>query len=585
MYRILKKKIVWGVIVSSIVFNLHGQQLDQIGKKGGVRLSGGLGLSSSYYLADAETNRQSPFLYSISGNLDLNLYGWSLPFTVSYSNRKFSTGQPFNIVGVSPTYKSLTMHIGVRNMTFSPYTLAGHSFLGGGLEYSFSKVGIAVKAMGGRFMKAIEPGYDSIYGVQLPSFARVGGGLMLSYTKNSSQVAIICFHAQDIKQSLAIDVDSLGIVPQSNTVYSLSLKKSINSLLTVYGEAAFSGWTKNTGDSVISDEQTFTKSIFFIPITTSTFFYNAYKAGLDLNFKVFSIGTSYQRVEPEFHTLGVYNVASDFENVTLNASTALFKKNLTLSGSFGLQRDDLNKTNASSMNRFVGSANVAIKPNEKLQLTFNYSGFNAVTKVKSVEDEYIENTVYDQLDTMNYIQVTSSVNGSVSYKILENDKVVHSVSDNASYQKADSEQGDMRFGNSLINNTIQYMLSLKETGVNLGLSMNVNRSFYEATDASYLGVGITTSVPAVKKKLRISLGVNGSNNYENGSKTAMLYSVNNSYSLRLGKSHSFSASVRYSGRQKFADAEHSNYNTNLNEFTFALGYKYNFALKRKEKVQ
>lgn len=576
------KRLIYIALLLLFSLSSFAQQLDQIGKKGGIKASGGIGFNNSYYLSDGETNRTSPYLYTLSGNANVSLYGWSIPFTVSYSNKKFTTGQPFNIVGMSPTYKSLTMHIGVRSMSFSPYTLAGHSFLGGGLEYTFQDLGLSVKAMGGRFLKAVA--VDTLNPENTPTYNRYGGGLMLSYSKGGNEISLIGFHAQDDENSINTDDYLIDLRPQQNTVYSLSVKKNINSLVTIYGEGAFSAWTRNASDSLISEEESLSQKVFFISATNSTFYYNAYKAGIDLNLKIFTLGASYQRVEPEFKTLGSYNVANDFENISVNASTKLFKSKLSLQGQIGLQRDDLNDDKMSKMNRLVSSAGIVYKPGERLSLTLNYSGFNSTTQIKPVEDQYIENTVYDQLDTMNYIQLTQSFTGGLSYKILENDNVSHSISDNASYQKADNEQGDTRFGNSLINNSLAYSLAFKESGITLGVSLNGNMSFYDEGDASYLGLGINSSIPAIKKKLRISLGVNGANNYEDWNKTASLYSVNNSYSLRLWKNHSFNANIRYSGRQKLTESEFSTYNTNVNEWTFTFSYKYNFNLKRKDKV-
>ena len=114
---------------------INAQQLDKIGKKGGIQTTGGLSFSNQFYHVNGESNVSTPpYYYMLSGNVNVDVYGWSLPFSISYSNRKFVTGQPSNVVGVSPTYKNLTLHAGVRSLTFSPYTLAGHTFTGGGIE-------------------------------------------------------------------------------------------------------------------------------------------------------------------------------------------------------------------------------------------------------------------------------------------------------------------------------------------------------------------------------------------------------------------------------------------------------------------
>ena len=57
-------------------------------------------------------------------------------------------------------------------MSFSPYTLSGHEFLGGGVELTPDKIPFKFSAMYGRLQKATEP--DTLSGD--PSYKRMGGG-------------------------------------------------------------------------------------------------------------------------------------------------------------------------------------------------------------------------------------------------------------------------------------------------------------------------------------------------------------------------------------------------------------------------
>jgi len=70
----------------------QAQQLDKIGKKGGVQVSGGLGLTNQFYAVSGESNALTPpYSYMLSGNVNINAYGWALPFSIVYTNRKFVT--------------------------------------------------------------------------------------------------------------------------------------------------------------------------------------------------------------------------------------------------------------------------------------------------------------------------------------------------------------------------------------------------------------------------------------------------------------------------------------------------------------
>jgi hypothetical protein len=317
-----------------IPLTLFSQQLDQIGKKGGIKFSGGLGVNQTLYIANGISNRFNPYSYVIAGNIAANVYGISIPVSFAYTNQKLTyNAQPFNVAGLSPTYKNLKLHAGYRNMTFSPYTLNGHSFLGGGAEYSYKNFHIS--AMGGRLLKASE--YDSLQS-RLPVYARYGGGLKLGYSANGEEFSIISFYAKDDAGSIAQPPITLGVRPMENQVYSLLLKKRLSEKLQVHFEGATSAWTKDTRDSVNGDSRKVYRYLYLMPLKNNTVFYNAFKAGFTFALKKGAIGMSFERVEPEFRTMGAYYFNSDFQNVTGNYSTTLFKDKLSVGINAGLQR-------------------------------------------------------------------------------------------------------------------------------------------------------------------------------------------------------------------------------------------------------
>src|SRR5690606_9843526 len=125
--------------------------------------------------------------------------------------------------------------------------------------------------------------------------------------------------------------------------------------LMVQVEGARSAWTKDQGAAPVNKTG---NGLYFVKWNQSTVVYNAIKANATYSFSFMSIGAGYERIDPEYRTLGAYYFNNDLENITLNASTALFKKKVTISANGGLQRDDLEKTKASSMKRTVGSVNV-----------------------------------------------------------------------------------------------------------------------------------------------------------------------------------------------------------------------------------
>ena len=123
-------------------------------KQSPIKVSGGLNAYAGFYTASGIAARNQPTPFGLSGAVTVSLPGGiSLPFSAVLGNQGTSFRQPFNQFGVSPTYKWATVHAGYRNVSFSPFTLAGHTFLGGGVELNPGKLRLG--AVYGRFNKAI----------------------------------------------------------------------------------------------------------------------------------------------------------------------------------------------------------------------------------------------------------------------------------------------------------------------------------------------------------------------------------------------------------------------------------------------
>ncbi|MDB5273134.1 MAG: hypothetical protein JWO58_1501 [Chitinophagaceae bacterium] len=549
---------------------VYGQQLDQIGKKGGIKVSGGVGLSNNFYVADGIQNRLNPYYYVLTGNVNISIYGFSLPFSFSFSNQTYSYRQPFNIVGLSPTYKRFTFHAGYRNLSFSPYTLNGHNFLGGGVEYRGDKLNVV--GMGGRFLKAVE--YDSTNKNALPAYQRLGAGLRLNYHFNpANELALNTFYAKDQANSINSVPYSVGLTPQENLVWSISGKNIIATKLTLQYEAATSIWTQNQGAQAVEKVG---YKLYPLKWNQSTVVYHAYKVNATYAFSFMNLGAGYERIDPEYRTLGAYYFNNDLENVTLNFSTALFKKKVNISGNGGLQHDDLNHTKASSMKRKVGSLNIGIIASKRVNVNLSYSNFYSFVNVKPVDAQFLQGGTFSQIDTLNYTQVAQTITGSVNYKISENDNTSSMVALNASRMDASNKQGNTNQSNQMLNGSLMFNQIWKKTGINLGVNTNANQTSYAQGDNLFVGAGITGGVPVYHKKVRVSLGANINENFEKGELVARLFAITNSYSVRVGKKHSINASARYSGRAKVGEASLGSYNGSFNEFIGSLGYNYTF---------
>ena len=113
---------------------LFSQDIGNISKQKPFTFHGSIGLDLMAYAVDGIPARQLPFSWLLSANATASIYGIEFPFSFVFSDQQRSYAQPFNQFGISPRYKWITVHLGYRNVTFSNFTLAGHTFLGYGIE-------------------------------------------------------------------------------------------------------------------------------------------------------------------------------------------------------------------------------------------------------------------------------------------------------------------------------------------------------------------------------------------------------------------------------------------------------------------
>lgn len=555
----------------SIPHFLQAQNLDQIGSGKALRISGGVSSSQIFYGIRGMESRRDPFTFFASGNLNFDLYGLSIPLSFSYSNQNTSFQQPFNQYGISPRYKALTLHAGYRSMSFSSYTLSGHLFLGGGFEVN-GKSPFKVSAMYGRLRKAVE--FDSIQGVE-PVFARFGCGLKTTYQKGANALEFIVFGAQDRENSLNfVPLDS-KINPQENLVLSLVGRKSIGKRVSLSTEYANSAITRDLRSAEYEAESSPIYD-YFKPIfkrKTSTNYYNALKAGLNYAGDFYTLGLAYERVEPGYETLGAYFFNNDLENYTLNTSLSLFDQKFSISANAGLQRNNLENEGLSSMTRWVGSTNINYAASEKWQINGAYSNFQTFTRIRSVFEDINQLSPYENLDTLNFTQISQSASLGGNYLLGSSKEARQSINLNISYQQAKDQQGgiEQNSGSCFYNFNTSYSLSVAPQNLTVTGALNYNRSQTIGTNHTTFGPIVSVNKSFFDKKLRgaFSTSYNQSSSGHGSKSRTLNLRANAAYTLYKKHNLNLGLVVLNKGAQATSAKP-------FTEFTGTLSYGFNF---------
>ncbi len=567
--------VCWCMLHSSI--SVQAQQLDDIGTKKPLTITGGVSLNQIVYAVDGLDSRRDPYSLFASGNINFDLYGWNVPLSFAYSNQQASFQQPFNHYSMHPTYKWLTGHIGFTSMNFSPYTLGGHLFLGAGVEARPGKWNVS--AMYGRLFKSVEPDTLAESSI-IPSFKRMGYGIKAGYADGNDQLHIIIFGARDQINSINYVPEEENILPEENLVVSLIGSKQFLQYFVFNAEYAISGITKDTRSTEVDiDNNRFFDNVggLYTPRLSSAY-YNAIKSGLSYQGSGFSVGVGYERIDPGYETLGAYFFNNDLVSYTVNAATAIFAGRVNLSGNFGLQEDNLDGQKISTLRRNVGSINIGFAASDKLNLSTSYSNFTSFTNIRSQFVDINQLTPFDNLDTLNFTQISQNASFNGNYILESVESRRQNLNMNLSFQDASDQQGgvEQNSGNQFYMVNSSYSLALVPQNLTISTSFNYNENRAMNSNTRTLGPTLAVSKSMLDKKLRTTLSSSWNQSYNNGKSVGRVLNIraNGGYSVK--QKHNLSLSLAVVNRATSTESSSQEFL----EFTGTLGYSYSFSSKK-----
>ncbi|WP_147407505.1 hypothetical protein [Reichenbachiella sp. MSK19-1] len=555
-----------------ITTSVCAQNLESIGKGDALTISGGVNVSQVFYAANGIEDRRDPYNYFLSGNLNLSLYGWSVPVSFSYSNQNASFQQPFNQYGMSPTYKWVTAHLGYRSMTFSKYTLNGHLFLGVGVELTPSDK-VKVMAMYGQLQKAVE--LDTAEVGNLPAFKRMGGGAKVTLGGADHSVDFSFFKASDDPNSVKSNVADIGLFAEDNLVLGLGVSTKIINNLTFKGEIAYSAISTNSQSEEVNADHIYNKFSFAFQPRASSSYYSAMNAAIQYQFKKYAFGVAYERVEPGYRTLGAYYFNNDLENIALTHTSRWLNQRLSISARGGLQRNNLNKTELNTMSRWSGSLSINYQVSPKITTNINYSNFSTVVNFRTPEQLYNQATPYDNLDTLNYQQISQNAALGANFLLGNSTERAQNLNCNFAYQQSAEEQGGeaQNTGSKYYNFNSSYSISFVPSALVVSLSGNVNVSQAVDTQNLIYGPSLSARKSLGDKKASLtgalSYNVSEANNKLNSS--VLNLRIGAGYVLR--EKHQFNLNVTAINRH----TPHSTTQQQFREFVAELGYNFNFS--------
>jgi hypothetical protein len=455
-----------GLFFTCIVLQAQDLNLSEIKKEKPFRWTGTLNIGADFYGNQGDVPiRSDRFGWRINGNPTAYVYGWALPFSFTLGRQIRDVRYPsFRQFGVSPTWKWLKIHAGWRNMNFSPYTLAGHTFLGAGVELNPGL--LRFSAMYGRFQRAALTNAGQAY--FLPTYKRMGYGVKLGIGTDRNYFDVMAFRAKDDPNSLPPG-DTLRILPAENLVLGASGRLTLWNALTFTIDGAASAYTRNLGSEAVHPDslqngQYYGVENWYQP-RFSTRFNFAGKASLGWSGRSAGAQLSYEHIDPEYATMGAYFFNNDIENYTVNPYLTLKQGKVRLSGSYGIQRNNLLGNRSETSWRNIGSANVSVNPGARFGIDLNYSNYRMSQS----------SGAFELSDSLKLAQSTTQYSVTPRYTIFGK-KYLQNILFNAVYQFLDDQNpltetyGDVRARVGILNWSLVHTES--QRSVNLGLNYN-----------------------------------------------------------------------------------------------------------------
>ena len=485
------------------------KQLKERLKNDPIKINGAISSELIYNYINGVPARRDPFSYRLSASLNIDILGVKVPLAANIANGRtiYNVNLPaykipsYALIGLSPSNKWGTLHLGNRSMTFSSYTLSGHSFYGIGAEVKPGNFYAA--AMYGRLQRAVAADLNTLNNLE-PAYNRFGWGTKLGYDNGKDNIYAVLFKAWDQRFSIPTPPDSISSVrPMDNVVISVMGKKHLTDRLYISTEYAYSALTTNSHADEIASNIGLLKRMggLFTP-RTSTDYHSAIKSNIGILTSSGNVQVNHEWVGPGYRTLGALFFNNDFENWTVSTMGSFLKKKITLTANFGIQRNNLSGESYNVSRRFIGMLNAAVIVNEQLNLNASYSNFQSTNKIRTSAVPFL------QVDSLILSQVNQNASFSANYVQGEEKNKIWTLM--LSYQKANSIQNEEVQENQNMTNYmghLSYNYVFPETKLSLASSFLANYNNIPQAKVLSVSPSLSASCPFFEEKLKATSSI------------------------------------------------------------------------------
>lgn len=543
------------------IVSVFAQNISQIAESDPLIITGSIGTNNTYYHSSVGNGYMSPLSNSVFANLNINVYGFSIPFSLYFSNDNLNFNYPQFSFNLTPSYKNFTAHIGQSTIPFSNYIL-NMSFNGVGLEYKGRK--FRASAFYGVLRRAINDNPEDL-NPRKPQYKRYGWGFSTGYGNGANSIDIYFLRAYDSEGSLN-EVWREQVQSQENLLVGIKGCVSFKNRVSLSANLATSAFTADKNSpKVTAGEATRFDKVFEAKYTSQVRF--AGDASLSFNLPWLNASVSYKMIQPDYVSLGTYYTSNNYHSLGVNLSTTLFKQ-IMLSGSFSGQSDNLSKQKQYTTKGYVYNAMAAWNKGN-VSLSAMYNGY-----LQAQSDGTLQVN-----DTTEVHRILHSMSLMTNYS-LSRTNLDHTFSLSGNYT-INKDLNKFSVGQSDVNTMAlgaSYMMNVKpwETSFTLALSHQETKGFNSVyrSDVASLSTGRSF---LKEKNLNVSATVSLNYNEVQHQSKSLSMGIDLSAGYTLKKYHTFSLTGSVS---KYGDVNMTKTTSGLDatDVRISLNYLYTFTL-------
>lgn len=549
------------ILLSCAALPVSAQDLTGLRGRTPLTVSGSIGTNNTFYHSSSPFQMRSPMSNTLFANLNIDFYGVQIPLSFHFSNNSRDFSHPFARFGMSPRYRNLQVHLGYRNMNFSPFTYSNMTFLGAGLEYNYKLLRVA--AFTGSLNQAHENDPEQISPGRPDTYQRRAYGLKLGVGNARNHFDIIVFNARDDTLSIA-PVAGQHLQPKENLVFGTSFRVAIGQRIAISSNVSASAYNDNMRSSGIELQGTEPLDDFFTPRYGSVLrFAGDIRTNISLG-RVQSM-LQYRLIQPEFQSLGTSYISNNIQQMGLNINTTLYQNRISTSFSLFYQEDNVTKTQIYTNTSMIYAVNATARMSDEFNISVSYNGF----------DQKQQDGTMAVIDSIRIDRFMHNISVNPGYTFLDDLNRSHgfTLSLNSSINKNQNKLIDDPSEVTTISTNLAYMLGLTDRKITISATVGHMNSSSNAYDFNSTNMGVGAGKRFLDEdKLNIQVNLNLSyGQVQNLSRNlSVMTGLMAGYTHR--KNHAFNFRLNFnSNKQEHLEGLYSRHGYDT---TVSLGYTY-----------